>query len=106
MATGLSAFFPQKANELGLSKVTIGLIFTSFPVGVGCASMLGRRYLLRIGTRLAVSISLLFTSLFSLLFGFTPDLFHQRKHRAIMFFIFFFLNGLFGGFAECGTRRK
>jgi len=103
VATGLSAFFPQKANELGLSEVTIGLIFTSFPVGVGCASMLGRRYLLRIGTRRAVSISLLFTSLFSLLFGFTPDLFHQRKHRAIMFFIFFFLNGLFGGFAECGT---
>lgn len=107
VATALSSFFPQKAAEIGISSTMNGIIFASYPAGIAITSMLSPPFILRTGTRTVVAASLACTSFCSLLFGFTPDLVDRitdNDHvQSYFFLIFYFLNGLCGGFAECGT---
>jgi len=107
VATALSSFFPQEAEQIGIGSTMLGIIFASYPAGIAITSILAPKFILSTGTRTVISASLVLTSTCSLIFGFAPDLCSKLnlsdKNTTWFFLFMYFLNGLFGGFAECGT---
>jgi len=107
VATALSSFFPQEAEKFGIDSTMLGIIFASYPAGITITSILAPKFILKAGTRTVISTALVITSCCSLIFGFAPDICEKLnlsdKSTTWFFLVMYFLNGLFGGFAECGT---
>jgi fucose permease len=50
-----------------------GLIFSAFPIGIACTSIVAPALIMKMGTRKAVGFGMLGTTIFTLLFGLVPN---------------------------------
>lgn len=112
VATFLSAFFGPYASGVGISDEWQGIIFAVFPVGLTITASIAPPLILRLGTRMAVFWGMFGTALFTVIFGFVPDIVDMFEHsdndartNALIagYMITYFMNGLVGGLAETGT---
>mmetsp|Transcript_1415 Transcript_1415/g.3011 ORF Transcript_1415/g.3011 Transcript_1415/m.3011 type:complete len:426 (-) Transcript_1415:663-1940(-) len=99
IATFMSAFFPQAATGMGFSGTLNGIIFAAYPCGMALASFFTSQWIRFLGARNAVLFGLFCMLLFTLLFGFAPDISSGDGTKAL-FVITYFLNGLTGALAE------
>mmetsp|Transcript_18818 Transcript_18818/g.26222 ORF Transcript_18818/g.26222 Transcript_18818/m.26222 type:complete len:526 (-) Transcript_18818:100-1677(-) len=106
IATFLSAFFPDYAEDAGISGTMTGLIFAAYPFGITITSVLGTSWMQQLGLRWCVLIGMLNTTLFTFLFGATPAMSNYigmpMNQQQWFFLIFYFLGGLGGAVAETG----
>lgn len=110
IATFLSSFFGAVPPGSGFTGSVDGLIFAAYPLGMAITSVFAPQAIMRIGTRTAVYIGLVASVVFTLLFGFAPDLvpdwepkppdYESSAALETLFFVAYLLNGLFGAFAE------
>eukprot|EP00935_MAST-01C_sp_MAST-1C-sp1_P002146 g2146.t1 len=77
-----------------------GLIFASYPFGITVTSMFSTRLIVVIGIRKAVAIGLFSTVLFTIAFGFIPDIIQAKHLQQYGFLVSYFLSGLGGALAE------
>lgn len=112
VATFLSAFFGPYASGVDISDEWQGIIFAVFPVGLTITAAVAPPLILRLGTRMAVFWGMMGTALFTVIFGFIPDIVDSfehaddtaRKNALVAGYMFtYFMNGLVGGLAETGT---
>ena len=99
IATFLSSFFPQLAEEMGISDGVNGLIFAAYPLGMSITSLFATQAIECIGTRTATLVGLAATTLLTLLFGLAPD-FVGMPIVQWVFFVTYLLSGLLGALAE------
>lgn len=99
VCTFLSAFFSVEATRIGISDTFNGVIFAAYPMGMSLTSCFAAETVRWMGTRTAVLLGLVGTTVLTLLFGFSPDICSMPALQAL-FFASYFLNGLCGAFAE------
>ena len=85
---------------MGISPSWNGVIFAGYPLGMALTSVVAPQLIERTGCRLAVSLGLSLTAVFTLLFGLVPDLCSSSEAAQLAFFLTYFLNGLTGALAE------
>jgi len=99
VCTFLSAFFSVEATRLDISDTMNGVIFAAYPMGMSITSCFAAQTVRWLGTRTAVLVGLVSTTVLTLLFGFGPDMCAMPGLQAL-FFVSYFFNGLCGAFAE------
>ena len=85
IATFLSPFFADicQKDKLDISDQMQGLIFTVFPVGIAITSYMGTGFIMRLGTRRAVALGVFGSAVFTILFGFVPDMTQLRNTQSV-----------------------
>jgi hypothetical protein len=85
VCTFLSAFFSVEANNLNISDTFNGFIFSAYPMGMSITSCFAAGAVRWMGTRTAVLIGLVSTTVLTLLFGFGPDICGMPTLQAVFF---------------------
>jgi MFS family permease len=103
IATFLSPFFSPYAESLDISGWMVGLIFSSYPLGITVTSMFSSSLVVKLGTKLTVTIGLCSTIVFTVLCGLVPTLLNDSSHLQYGFLVTFGLSGLGGALAEMAS---
>lgn len=114
MATFLSAFFPEYADDHGISDTASGIIFAAYPIGMFLTSLFATRAIVKVGLRKSIVLGMILNAVCILLFGLTPSwigasacLDNGSSSGSCItlqggFFLFYFLAGLLGSTADIG----
>ena len=105
IATMISPFFPQRAEEDGIEPWMNGLIFAAYPLGMAITSAFAARLIIRIGTRASVIAGMSMTAITTVGFGLVPDVMPAGTLQW-GFLTVYFINGLFGALAETAVITK
>jgi len=110
IATFLSSFFSTVPPGNGFSGTMDGLIFAAYPMGMAITSVFAPIAIMWMGTRVAVYVGLVATTILTIAFGVGPDIipswqptppdYDASEALEALFFITYFLNGMIGALAE------
>ncbi len=113
MATFLSSFFPNYAEDVNITSTSSGAIFSAYPIGMFLTSLVATRMIIKMGLKNSILLGMLLNAMSILLMGLVPVLFGENACKIhsdgsleclglqIGFFVFYFLSGLLGALAEC-----
>eukprot|EP01065_Artemidia_motanka_P047723 TRINITY_DN7535_c1_g2_i1.p1 TRINITY_DN7535_c1_g2~~TRINITY_DN7535_c1_g2_i1.p1 ORF type:complete len:536 (+),score=162.62 TRINITY_DN7535_c1_g2_i1:139-1746(+) len=99
-STFLSPFFPNVCDDLGIDGTMEGLIFAGYPAGIALVSPFAPRLIFKMGTRTAIIFGLLVTSVFTIAFGFVPDVVSDKDSKTWLWLLFYTLSGALGTLAD------
>mmetsp|Transcript_17921 Transcript_17921/g.26837 ORF Transcript_17921/g.26837 Transcript_17921/m.26837 type:complete len:486 (+) Transcript_17921:22-1479(+) len=104
IATFLSPFFPNYAEDNAISSTFVGIIFAAYPMGITIMSAFGTGWMKRLGVRKCVLGGMLSLAIFMFLFGITPTACKAwglpKTSQKWIFLLFYFCAGLSGATSE------
>eukprot|EP01059_Diplonema_ambulator_P003612 TRINITY_DN1330_c0_g1_i1.p1 TRINITY_DN1330_c0_g1~~TRINITY_DN1330_c0_g1_i1.p1 ORF type:complete len:545 (+),score=102.25 TRINITY_DN1330_c0_g1_i1:61-1695(+) len=107
IATFISPFFPTYCDKHGINGMFQGFIFSAYPTGMAIMGVFGSQPILKMGTRTAVMVGMIFTACTTALFGFIPDIADAFGVDASVFkywfLIVYFFSGCVGSLADTGV---